>query len=294
MQISSTTNVVEVSNTITNTNNNNTAFLNICPLTWKSLLNNQGCLSYNWNRTAIVKLFGHEKATKIYHKQYLTVYWFFSLSTWLALITQYLGLFEVIPGEAMLALNLIGLVSLSTHAIIQCDLEIVKNTMLTNFSVISTIVLAILHGLMIAIILNLEIRGIAAMINTSVGYIWCISTDAGPSKMRFRNSIMTHVSCFILTLLLTILVNLGIFPQQLAPSMVTFVSINSIGKYNISIDAYALMNQAATTLCFLELNSILHGRKGSLMFARVNLLGADEAVNEDSGEPDWDELAKKC
>jgi hypothetical protein len=262
----------------------------ICPQNWTTIMDSQGYLIYDWYQTLSVRLLGRDNAVKLakyfYGNQLI---FFLAYST---NVIWFVGLFELIPGEVVLVFACIHTMFILTFFSLSCDLDIVKKTMFTDITATSTFILSVIFGVMMGIILNWDFRGISSLIFMIIGMFHALVLNGTASSMRKINVLNTHLFSTLILIALTISFNLGIFPLQLPPSEVTLVTISSIGRFPISIDAYAIMNQSATTCVFIEINSMLHSRKNELMFARVTLRGRDlERRNED--EPNWDEIAQK-
>jgi hypothetical protein len=285
-----------------NTNNNNKnkpstnpstmLLFDLCPKSWIPIMDPiNGNLLYHWHNTPIVQVLGKQRAFQICNIFYSRPALIFNgISGKFFIAFWFVGLFDLIPPELMLTSAIFQICSIIMHQFCQIDQEIVLKTILFNSVVISTLILAIIFGLMIAFILDWDLRGIANLLFVSSGSWWSLSTQAVPTSLRIRNGIITHILIVPVLIGLALILNLGLIPRQLSPSAVTLVSISSVGKYPISIDAYAIMNQAVTTLVFVEIHSILHARNGELMFARINMKGHDVDINEN--EPIWEEIGK--
>jgi hypothetical protein len=145
---------------------------------------------------------------------------------------------------------------------------------------------------MFGFILAWDLRAISGQFMFIEAMIWSILTQTGPWPMRMNNAVVSHLATLLAFIAVAIIINLGLLPDQVPPSSVTLITITSAGKFPISIDAYAILNQSVTTLILLEINMILHGRGDRIMFARVSLRGKDLPRSRDS-EPDWDVIRRR-
>jgi hypothetical protein len=274
--------------------NNNIITINNYPKTILPIIDSEGNITYHWNRTIAAKLFGPILAEQLCGMVYSPIIAIIRTVIIVLTITLWMvGLFQLIPSQLMLATSILGATSVRVNEILQCDTELVQRTLLNNLTVFSTLVLVIIYGLMVCFILDWDLRGISSLIIIISGVIWSFLVETIPNVLRLRSATITRVSTAILLIIVAVIINLGLIPQQLPPSEVTFISISSVGRYPLSIDAYAILNQSITTWTLLELNGIVHARKGELMFVRIHLKGKDAKYTENADVPDWLELAKR-
>jgi hypothetical protein len=276
-----------------------------------SIIDNDGYVVFNWNRSPVVLVFGREQAIYLFNVVYVKYYFKQgAFAVWILFMLWIISLFSLIPGEVGLASVIVAMILTQLHSFMLCDWEIVKKLLLTNFTVMSTLILGIIFGLMMGFIFNFDYRGISSTIWMVNAMVWTLCTDAHSNLMRKRDLFATHVSSVIGYIIFTILLNFGLFPNQVFPSQVTFVTFSSIGKFPLTIDAYSVLNQCVTTIILLELNFITQAWKGELALARLTLQGRDEKHNNndeqqqqqqqaDGGDdleesPDWEGMWKVC